>query len=82
MVSCHGDRLSGRKKRKPGEQKQGWNFWEREGHRGRTHKEGEFQCTGGQGNVYRSHCDERRSHQVPAVKLRTDGLQEGNGGGC
>lgn len=32
MGSWHGDRLSGRKKRKPGEQRQGWNCWEREGH--------------------------------------------------
>lgn len=30
--------------------------------------------------MFRSHCDERRSNQVSAVKLRTDGLQEGNGG--
>lgn len=30
--------------------------------------------------MYRSHTDERRSHQVTAVKLRTDGLQDGSRG--
>lgn len=41
---------------------------------------GHIRGTGEQGTLYRSHCDERRLHQVPAVKLRADGLQEGNGG--
>lgn len=46
------------------------------------HIKNEFQCSGGQRNVYRSHTDERRPHQVTTVKLRPDGLQEGSGRGC